>query len=200
MNHFTITNCVLKDISVKGFENVLKIFLRLIRLLTPHFSLQTFVSRLLTLCYAVALFKKFWSISGHQNSWNICQKQTKALLIHQNYQSFYVFVNESTVTVLLLWYMEIDNREIDFVKWNKTQIFLPADDVTPCRNKGVFTCLLNALSKKPRFPTWTNLYKSTLISTKTPQLYLTVSIKKEFLKRILRYFFARNKSFSWRPT
>ena len=31
---------------------------------------------------------------------------------------------------------KIDNREIDFVKWNKTQFFLPADDVTPCRNKG----------------------------------------------------------------
>ena len=99
---FLITNCVLKDTSVKGFENVLQIFLRLvsIRLLTPHFSLQTFVSRHLTLCYTVALFMKFWSISGHQNSWNICQKQTKALLILQNYQSCYVFVNKSTVTVL----------------------------------------------------------------------------------------------------
>ena len=34
VNHFAITNCVLKDISVKGFENVLQIFLRLKRLLT----------------------------------------------------------------------------------------------------------------------------------------------------------------------
>ena len=29
------TNCVSKDFSVKGFENVLQIFLRLKRLLTP---------------------------------------------------------------------------------------------------------------------------------------------------------------------
>ena len=35
VNHFVIANCVLKDISVKGFENVLQIFLRLKRLLTP---------------------------------------------------------------------------------------------------------------------------------------------------------------------
>ena len=59
--------------------------------------------------------------------------------------------------------MEIDNREIDFVKWNKTQFFLHDGDVTPCKNKGVFTCLLNALPLKPRYATWTNLYKSTLV-------------------------------------
>ena len=34
------------------------------------------------------------------------------------------------------------------------------------QKQGVFTCLLNALPWKPRFPTWTNLYKSTLVRTK----------------------------------
>ena len=46
VNHFAITNCVIKDISVKGFENVLQIFLRLKRQLTPispfkHLSADT---------------------------------------------------------------------------------------------------------------------------------------------------------------
>ena len=34
VNNLAITNCDLKDISVKGFDNVLQIFLRLKRLLT----------------------------------------------------------------------------------------------------------------------------------------------------------------------
>ena len=34
VNHFANQNCVLKYNGVKGFENVLQIFLRLIRLLT----------------------------------------------------------------------------------------------------------------------------------------------------------------------
>ena len=43
VNHFAFTNCALKYISVKGFENVLQIFLRLKRLLTP--IPQVFVNR-----------------------------------------------------------------------------------------------------------------------------------------------------------
>ena len=58
--------------------------------------------------------------------------------------------------------MEIDNREIDFVKWNKTQFFLPADDVTPCKNKGYLLVCSMHCQEKLRFPTLTNLYKSTL--------------------------------------
>ena len=44
--------------------------------------------------------------------------------------------------------MEITNREIDFVKWNKTHFFLPADDVTPCKNRGyLLVCSMHYYKK-----------------------------------------------------
>ena len=44
--------------------------------------------------------------------------------------------------------MEIDNREIDFVKWNKTHFFLPADDVTPCRNKAQWVGIVTKIPQR----------------------------------------------------
>ena len=64
VNHFAITNCVLKDISVKGFENVLQIFLRLKRLLTSiayfqrGFKLHRAVHAVALLCAVHGAFRR----------------------------------------------------------------------------------------------------------------------------------------------
>ena len=88
-------NIALKKISVfqvrKGSESVLKYFLRLNKTADLHPSSQIFVNRHLTLCYTVELYRKFWAISGHQNGWNIWQKQAEASIL-QNCQSFITFL------------------------------------------------------------------------------------------------------------
>ena len=73
------------------FRECFEIFLRLNKTADLHPSSQIFVNRHLTLCYTVELYRKFWAISGHQNGWNICQKQAEASIL-QNCQSFITFL------------------------------------------------------------------------------------------------------------
>ena len=97
VNNFANQNCVLKDISVKGFENVLQIFLRWIRLLTRiahvnhlsvdiwHRNVQLHSSRSPEQFQAIKIAAK-------------AKSKTNASIL-QNFHSFIMFLcKKSTVT------------------------------------------------------------------------------------------------------
>ena len=87
---------------MKG-RNVLQIFLRLIRLLLSANGQQTLDIMLSSIFQFQAIKIAF------------AKSKLKLSLIHQNY-GYFTFLLMKVLSRLLLWYMEIDNREIDFVK------------------------------------------------------------------------------------